>query len=683
MGNFRFITGVQFDWNSAIYEVTGIIPGQKITLVNQETGEYRTEPLAALLHALFVERTLKFVITGRAAKRQVEGKASTDYDYAALDDCQPHLVVIARWRLSAIQPILDLPLPQRTRAVIAARVEQVKGEIAGGQRSLATAISVASMYRWIGDYTESRNDLRSLIPATQRRGGDAIPRIGSDLEATIAKVINESIKRRERVSIDDIHQMVAAELADEDKHLPDYQRRVPPSRTTVARRVDAVDVERKLVKKRGSREAKRELQQYGHVEYPTFPLECVELDHTKTDLIVIDDFDNLPLGRLNLTFGIEMSTRYPWGYYLGFEPPSYYSVAQCLYHGICVKPSLREKYSTEHEWLAYGIAGAFRIDNGKEWVGKDLRDAAALLGTVIQVCPVRTPEFKAGIERMLRTTAYQFFHTISGTTFSSPRERGDYDSAKQACIYLSEIDRMLSVYIVDIYAEQFHRGLGAIPARAWERKLTEGFLPRLPASQEELSILLGQVDQRNVWHYGIDWDNLRYNTSELGVLRHRLKGSPAKVKRNPGDLSRIYVFDPFERRYIEVPVISVGQEYTQNLSLWKHRVICEFNRATGDQMDFAALGRAKQKIQALVDASRDRKKISTRTRVARWETTGRQVGQASTVVEPHSNVPAEQPAMLPEAPGSPPVAVPVPPIMLESVADDDWEIAPMPRNESV
>ena len=135
---------------------------------------------------------------------------------------------------------------------------------------------------------------------------------------------------------------------------------------------------------------------------------------------MIDDRDNLPLGRLTLTHCLDTATRYPLGYYLGFEPPSYLTVMECLHHAIRPKDDVRKQYGTEHEWLAYGIPATLVIDNGKEFIGRDLEDACLLLGIVLQYTPVRTPQFKAGVERMFGSLNTMFFHALPGTTFSNP-----------------------------------------------------------------------------------------------------------------------------------------------------------------------------------------------------------------------------------------------------------------------
>ena len=52
-----------------------------------------------------------------------------------------------------------------------------------------------------------------------------------------------------------------------------------------------------------------------------------------------------------------------------------------------------------------------------------------------------------------------------------------------------------------------------------------------------------------------------------------------------------------------------------------------------DQVDLVALGRAKRKIQQIVDAARQRKRQSTRTRIARWDTAGKPTHQIADGLE--------------------------------------------------
>jgi putative transposase len=223
------------------------------------------------------------------------------------------------------------------------------------------------------------------------------------VNAIIQDVIEVHYFVREKRTIDYLHREVAVRIEEENRvRVPQDQLKMP-SRPSVARRIAALDEERKLIAKQGKRATKRELQQYGETAYPTMPLERVEIDHTCADVIVIDEQDLLPLGRLTLTYCLDTATRYPLGYYLGFEPPSYLSAKECLYHAICPKLDVPERYDTEHDWVAHGIPYTLVIDNGKEFIGQDLEDACSLLGIILQYTPVKTPHFKAAVERMFGT----------------------------------------------------------------------------------------------------------------------------------------------------------------------------------------------------------------------------------------------------------------------------------------
>jgi len=673
----RFSTGKCFHWQDTTYEIRRLLPGGKLRIEDVLTGDATVVELSTLVEALF-DGKLRFAIEGQHMKPGANGNAGTENEYVDLADCPEHLVMIARRRLEVIQPLLEMEPEERTRAAVGRRAREIRATTPEDENGgLQASVSVASIYRWIRDYTQYGDDLRALIPRTGKRGGKGSSRLSDEMEAIVESAIQDKYYVREAMTIDDVVYEIAVRLAEENRSRAAHEKFEAPSRRTVARRISALDMRSRFAARHGTRAAKRKFSQYGNTEYPQIPLERVEIDHTLIDLIVIDDQDNLPLGRLTLTYCLDMATRYPLGYYMGFEPPSYLAVMECLHHAIRAKESTREKYGTENEWIAYGIPSTLVIDNGKEFIGQDLQDACLLLGIVLQQTPVKTPHFKAGVERLFGSLNTMLFHTLPGTTFSNPQKRGDYDSVKQACVYLSEVDKIMNIFIVDIYAQRFHRGIEAIPARRWEAAMQSGFSPRVPPNAEELFILLGRVSHRAIQHYGIRFQSLRYNSSDLTALRTRLKGEKVKIKYHPADLSRLYVYDPFNNRYIEVPALD--QEYTQGLSLWKHRIIRRTARDEYGSVDLVALGRAKRKIQEIVEAGKRRKRVSSRSRVARWDTAGkpsREIadGSGSKTDEGSEDVPvlesisSAQHSSEPAGPGWSDL------LAVDGAPDDGWEI---------
>jgi len=594
-----FYPGKRFTWKEMDYLVLARLPEGRLNLTRLEDGEVCTVGEQHLLDALFRERTLHFPLN-------FEGQV----EHAPFSDAPEHLQRIARWRHRVIAPLLDLPSGKLGVGSVELRIAEVLLEPG---ESAPRSLSKATVYRWIRQWRESGGDLRALLPGFARRGGKGTSRLGDVATHWVEQALEEHSARSEAWTLVDVHHRVCDVAQQHSLSSPETPR--IPSLSSVYRLARKLD--RLPARERRGR-------QYQGSDHLTSPLERVEIDHWKSDLIVVDDLDRLPLGRLNLTFMLCSTTRYPLGYYLGFEPPGGYALAECVHHAVMPKESSREKYGTEHDWQAYGLPARVRVDNGLEFRSAGFQAAMGHLGVVYEACPVRSPQFKGGIERSFRTLGQGLFHTLPGTTFSGLLERQDknYDSMSEACIPLQAIDRILHTYLLDVYAEGYHRGLGGVPARSWERHLDSGFVPLLPSSAQELSVLLGESETRTLHHYGLDWDSLRYQSEVLAELRDRVRNTPVQVRRVRSDLSRIYVHHPLEGRWLEVPVVVAAQDYARGLSVWKHRVVLRYLRGCGDPVNLAALGRAKRRIQELIEASYSQLPGGSRTRGARWTTAG-------------------------------------------------------------
>jgi len=663
MGRHRFVIGARVVWRGSAYDITSQLPPTTITL--RAVGDGVEQPVAehVLRQALFAG-DLTFVPAGRQGQLPPDATGPPGELFLPWEDYPASLRAVAEHRLAVLEPLLAAGLHAWPRRLVAERVDAVRASWGAGAptRLLCRRLSVSSVYRWRDRYAAAGNDLRALLPATRRRGGKGRSRLDA-VDALTTAVINDCYYTRERVTIDDLLQEIARRVAEENADHPEAVPFTPPSRATVARRVAALDTRATFAAKHGRRAARRHFIPWGEAPEPTRPLARVEIDHTRIPIIVIDEEDNLPLGRPVLTYCLDVATRYPLGYYLGFEPFSYYAVMECLYHAIRPKDGSRERYGSEHGWLAYGVPAVLVTDNGWEFIGSDLRDACLSLGITLQRTPVRTPEFKGSIERSFSTLDTGLFTTLPGTTFANPRTRGDYDSVGEACLSLPDLDRLLHLFIVDHYAQDRHGGLGGdTPAHRWATLSADpfAFVTAVPGSAADLKLLLSRVTMRTVHHYGIEFETLRYNSEELASLRARLKpGEPVKVKYHPGDLSRIAAFDPEAGRYLEVPALA--RQYTAGLSLWKHRVLRAKVLAEQERVDLAGLGRAKQAMQQIVEQARDRKRTNART--ARWATGGAPARDRAQPREPRgATAPAaEDPAgvdleallhaLSPEAPG--------------------------------
>lgn len=585
----RFTKGQRFHLHENLYVVREIIPHQKSLLIEDlQTLVQKVVTIAELTNQLF-NGELSFVNkhTPMSPEKVID---MSNYSKKKQEK--------AKFRLWVIEPLLDLP--QSKFEHIQARIEEVKSE---GHKASKT-----SVYRWLKNYEESNRDIRSLLDG-KRRGGKGKTRLNQEVIRIMEAVINEIYMRREKCSIDTVWLEVNRRVYEENQYLPSANKLTTPHRNTIANHIERMDLMDRFIAKEGKRKAKHKMTQFNKLDKVKLPLQRVEIDHTVLDLIVVDEED-FALGRPTLTYCIDVATRYPLGYYLGFEPPSYLAVMECLYHAITPKTGTQERYGTAKGWQAHGLPTTLVIDNGKEFIGKDLEMACSQLGIELLRTPVKTPHFKGTVERAFGSLNTRLFHQIGGTTFSNITQKGDYKSVKKAFITLEKLDKILHKHIVDVYAETRHRGLNGIPARRWEAHLDDGWFPRLPHNARDLWILLGRNETRVVNHYGIDLNSIRYQSQDLIHLRHKYK--KVQLKYHPNDLSHIYVYEPDEERYLKIPALD--QVYTEGLSLWKHKIIKKYMKE--QKQDNLAIAEAKQQIRETLLETRNKK--TTNKKVARW-----------------------------------------------------------------
>jgi putative transposase len=366
-----------------------------------------------------------------------------------------------------------------------------------------------------------------------------------------------------------------------------------------------------------------------------------------------------------LTFALDVFTGYPFGCYVGFEPPSYHTVQLCLLHGILPKPDCPTLYGTKNNWPVYGLPEILVTDNGKEFLGQDLSEACAQLGIELYHTPVRKPWFKGSVERYFRTLNTGLVHPLPGTTYSNIMERGDYNPTTQACISLASFWKLLHIFILDIYAQRWHSGLEATPAKRWQAGLMSGFKPTLSYSAPELRILLLRATERTIQRSGIDFETLRYQCPELARLRNST--GKVRLKYDPADLSVIYVADPVSANgWLKVP--AVDQVYTKGLSIWKHQLIRQYVLREKREVNIYELAAAKQLIQQIAAAE------FTQTRQQRGRKTAARVLGIGADLTPEA-VLAEKSSTIP-ASNEKAVPTPVSPKELATITEEEFLIGP-------
>ncbi|HEX5670741.1 MAG TPA: Mu transposase C-terminal domain-containing protein [Sulfuricurvum sp.] len=491
----------------------------------------------------------------------------------------------AQKRLEAIQPVYK----SYSRQVVEERAKEL-------------GVSIQSMYNWINAY-RANEQLSSLV-FEGTNGGRGKGRLDEKIEMIIQNAIKDYYLTPQKPTVTKLHEEIAMQCAKANLDAPGV--------VTIRRRVQEVN-EYNLLKKREGKKAAGKLVPIKN-EYPdgNYPLEVLMIDHTRVDIIVVDNHHRIELGRPWITVAIDVFSRMVAGFYISMEAPGYFATGQCIGNAMLPKEKLLEKYKIKSKWPVWGIPKMIHMDNAKEFRSNDIERACLEYGISIVWRPVGRPHFGGHIERLLKTL-HDDIHTLRGTTFSDIQKRGEYDSQKMATMTLDEFEEWITILIADVYHNKIHSALGKSPLKRYEEGIfgsddqpPRGMLSRIE-DEQSLRINLLPAIERTVQPYGIQLENIYYYSEVLNNwIGATEPGSDPKRKRkfivrqDPRDISRIYFYDPQFKHYYEIPYRNTRHPA---VSIWEFRAAQrslkeQEQREYSEDEIFEALDRLRQ-IEAM------------------------------------------------------------------------------------
>jgi len=482
--------------------------------------------------------------------------------------------------------------------------------------------SAITVWRWYRSLTRCHQDYRALIDRHDFKGGNG-SRLHPSVQEIVLQKIEEIYLTDQRNSGDDVYFAVYNSVDKKNEFLAENERLRAPSKATIYRAIADLDKYEETIARFGSRIADMKFRTTNPSARPQRVMERVEIDHTPLDLFVIDADTGLPHGRPTVTVAIDVFSKMPVGIYIGFAGTSIEAVFACLKHAVTPKSYVKDEYpEVDGDWPCHGHIEVLVCDNGLEFHSQELARVALELGTNIQFCPKRKPYYKGSIERFLKTVNYKFARELPGHSFAKWFQREDYDPLKDAVLTLDEFKRLMHRWLIDVYAKSLHRGINTTPYQKWADG-AKAMPPKLLTDLSRLDISLGRTEQRSLFQYGLDINNMRYNDRSLLALQKKYgKKLKVDVRYFFGDISMVYVIEPTTKEAIPVP--AVDQQYTQGLNLEQHRLICarvrEINKGI---INIGALARAKAEIREIVYGLSVSKMQRKRQRAAKINGVGR------------------------------------------------------------
>lgn len=455
----------------------------------------------------------------------------------------------AKIRRAYVHAILDVP---GTRAQIAPIITSVWEKL----RKPSETPGVSSVLRWKSAYLRSGKDIASLIEQSHKKG-NSTPRYPQEACDIVREAIDLVYLTLEKNKVQEVVERVAAVIRRENLLRPAEIQLPTPTRRHIQSAIDAIPAFDRYAARHGRVAAVKKFRSVQAHRTTSAPLERAEMDHTLLDLMCIDDQTGLPLGRPYITACIDDYSRCLLGIYVGFEPPSYRTVAHCLKHAYLPKTDLATKYpGVKNSWDAHGVMRELVVDNGAEFHSTSLENACYSLGIEIHYSARKTPWFKGKIERFLGTLNNAVAHGNPGTTFRNIFDKEEYDPSKHAVIRLAKLQEIIRMWVVDVYHQKPHRTLNAPPAVVWQSSIRpEDIL--LPDDPAQLDAIMGRSEERRLTHKGIELNGLLYNSPELTDLRRQLGDKlDVEIRVNDADLGQIIVLSPDKTRIFKANALT-------------------------------------------------------------------------------------------------------------------------------
>lgn len=605
MPGFALRTNTVFDWEGASFRIERLPPDGNVLLERVSDGNMKLLTRDELLTA-YSQGKISSGLSGAGDRPSLRPTFSRP-----LSDLSPKAQQEARRRLAYMAALYEQGDFVFTKEYLTPLIKQVAVKIGDNSPPSTTTI-----YRWTSRYRISK-DARSLVPRTDLRGSRNL-RQGNEILEYATEAIQEAFDASPRATAGMIFTRLVGKIKAENfRRIPEDALKIPSLRT-VYRMLGRVEAYDQVVLREGKIAADKRFRITKRGVVVTRILERVEMDHTPLDLFLIDERSWLPLGRPILTIIIDCYSRMLLGYFLCFEGPSTMAVMAALRHAVLPKVPVAEAVpglKVEHSWPCYGRPKLLVVDNGMEFHGDDLDSVAFDLHCNIEFCPKHQPWFKGVVERYLGTINNSFARQIPGTSFARLHLRGDYDPQKHAVLTLAEFKHLFEKWVLDVYAQQLHRGIRTTPWAKWHEGLSH-HAPELPEDLQHLQRRIGLVRERSLRRDGIWLNGIAYNSEVLQpILRAFGVGIRVRVLYDPEDLGAIQVWGPSDEVPVTVP--AVDQVFASGLTARQNALIRERLRAQGAAAeDRESLQRAKHQIATSIQELMSSRKQRQRRQAA-------------------------------------------------------------------
>jgi putative transposase len=327
-----------------------------------------------------------------------------------------------------------------------------RGHVAVQDAARRLGLSIPQVYRLVRDF-RGQPVTASMLP--RRRGQvKGRRRLDPAVEARLEAALEAIYLQPERPTVKRLLGQVRRDCVTAGLK--------PPSMNAVRARISARSLRERTRAREGAAVAGDRFRLVKPGLRTERPLQVVQIDHTKVDIMLVDDVTRACIGRPWLTLVLDVHTRMVAGLTLSLDPPSAAGIALAVTQAVLPKAEWLADRAIGLAWPTQGLAEAIHVDNGAEFHSRAFERGCQQHGIRIDYRPPATPRFGGHIERLMGTLMGRI-HALPGTTFSDVAARGDYASEARAVLSFRAFERILVLEVFGPYHNEIHTALGRTP----------------------------------------------------------------------------------------------------------------------------------------------------------------------------------------------------------------------------
>lgn len=512
--------------------------------------------------------------------KKTKAKLRLPHGMSRITDLNPKTQMKVLWRKTICDRILKLEAEgkvSRSDNSLKAAVAQIVAELLAREfangRCGSADVSVKrppsprALRRWLRKYEACHYDAMAFVDGWSRCGDRRTVRFGTEERALMAKHADMYMSTRKPKKSDllrDLHAEI--DLQNKEREEQGLSLLMKPSRKAFERVINALDpfaveagrtspeaARKKFFIVRGGLEVTRPLERL-EIDETLIPLQAILIDAGIWETLTPKQKDEVKRGRYWLSAAIDAATRCYMAALVVDKLTASTAVAT-LEMAVNDKSAYAAAAGCRYPWDMYGSPECVVQDSGSQFLSHEYCAAVTDLGAELLFPPAGLPQMRGRKERGFRTLN-GLFSRLDGQTFENVVAKGDYNAEARATLDIAEIGRLIVRWIVDVYHNRGHAGLGGeTPRNAWLR-LSQDF-PVLPNPDPDKNRhIFGITLERRIGNGGIRILGLRYQGLQLQRLRADFMQKPVLVRVNPADLGKISV--RIQEGWCEVPCVKPG-----------------------------------------------------------------------------------------------------------------------------